>query len=416
MHNCCDDATERDNFVMEQTSGIRSRPRACIATLDPRHRGGVLTVTRVLYDILTRNGWDPYLVYNSIDPDMQFPSRRRKAKQIHLRPRPEIYDGMRGYAVPLLLPQLESVSYVLNYPLWRSVCRGANVYAIVGGGNQQGTSFALGGLPYFCWVSTTHRSERSTRPQPAGWRYLLQRLSDALLYPLERYTYRRAQRVLAHSPMTRRDIIALGVPANRVGFLPVPIDTSIYQPLPLNDCNGDYVVFVGRLSDPRKNVELLLHALVCARSSGTEIPAVLVGRANKGLQSLCRQLGLSDLVQFAGYVTEEQKLHYLQHARFFVLPSRQEGFGIVAFEAMACGLPVIATRCGALENLIEPGATGVLVDNENEQQLCAAMLELWSNPAQCRRMGENARLYVEQHLALPGVERQLLEVIHQLSW
>ena len=393
-----------------------SRPTACIATLDPQHQGGVLTVTRILYQLLARNGWEPYLVYNSIDPDMQFPSRQRKARQIRLRPRPETYDGMRGYAVPLPLPQLESVSYVLNYPLWRSVCRGADVYAVVGGGNQQGTFFALDGLRYFCWVGTTHRSERSTRPRPAGWKYLLQRASDSLLYPLERYTYRRAQLVLAHSPMTQRDIIGLGIPPDRVEFLPVPIDTSVYRPLPtVNHDSGDYVVLVGRLSDPRKNVELLLRALASARSTGTDIPAVLVGQTDQRLQLLCRQLGLSDLVQFTGYVTEEQKLRYLQNACFFVLPSRQEGFGIVAFEAMACGLPVIATRCGALEDLIEPGVTGLLVNNDDEGQLCAAMLELWHNPAQCRRMGERARACVEHHFGLPRVECRLLEVISRPS-
>ena len=394
----------------------KPRPRACIATLDPRHRGGTLTSTRILYDVLTRNGWDPYLVYNSIDPEMHFPSRLRNTRRVTLSVRPEEFDGMKGFAVPLLLPQFEGLSYMLNFFQWRRATSGAGLNVVLGGGVQSGICFALGGVSFFCWVGTTIRSERSTQSRASGgWRFLRQRASDRLLNILERRTFRRAKLVLAQSASTQQDIVQLGVPSDRVELLSSPVDASFYHPLPFDRRRGDYVVLVARLSDPRKNVQLLLKALAGARRAGTDIPAVLVGRADPQLEEQCQQLGLSDLVKFTGYVEEAKKLSYLQNARFFVLPSRQEGFGLAAFEAMACGVPVVATRCGAVQDMIESGVDGLLVDNEDEAGLRAAILKLWDDTARCQSMGELARARIDQHLALPRIEGRLLEVINGLK-
>lgn len=382
-------------------------PVAVIATLDPRHRGGVLTLTRFLYNFLAQHGWEPLLVYNSIEPANQFPSRRNNFKPVSWRPRLETVEGMRGCATPLYFPQVESVSYLLSVPLWASVCRGADLYVAVGGGVQPAIPFALLGYDYFCWVSTTLDSERNAQAPCPGWKARLQWLSDLLLYPLERLAYRGARVVLAHSPRTCSDIVTLGIEPQKVSLLPVPVNTDTHVPFVSTGAPGNYITFVGRLTDPRKNVPLLLRALACARDRGCCIPAMMIGRYDQSLLELTSQLALDELVRFTGYVSEGRKIELLQQARFFVVPSLQEGYCIAAFEAMACGLPVVATRCGSLDDLIQHGETGLLVANGDSEALAVAMMALWLDPKRTIRMGVNARRQAVRDYSYSAVARGL---------
>ena len=108
-----------------------------------------------------------------------------------------------------------------------------------------------------------------------------------------------------------------------------------------------------------------------------------------------KQLQLDRQVAFLGEVRDVAGL--LATARLFVLPSLTEGISLTLLEAMACGLPVVATRVGGNPEVVQGGQTGLLVPSGDPAALAGAILELLSDDACCRRMGLAGRRRVEDN-------------------
>ena len=102
------------------------------------------------------------------------------------------------------------------------------------------------------------------------------------------------------------------------------------------------------------------------------------GEYSKELQMLIRQKGSMHDIQLCGHITHKEVGNFLSQAHCFVLPSRYETFGIVYIEAMACGLPVIATKCGGPEEYIN-STNGLLIDVGNQEQLRKALRWMYNN-------------------------------------
>lgn len=153
-------------------------------------------------------------------------------------------------------------------------------------------------------------------------------------------------------------------------------------------------VFVGRLTR-EKDVPTLLRA---ARQVALRRPAFRLIIAGGGpcegqLKDLVAELRLSDLVEFPGEVRDVPAL--LRRAALFVLPSLTEGLPLTVLEAMASGIPVVATSVGGIPEVVEDGATGVLVPAGDPAALADALLRVHSNPVDARAMGLAGRRRVE---------------------
>lgn len=98
-------------------------------------------------------------------------------------------------------------------------------------------------------------------------------------------------------------------------------------------------------------------------------------------------MGVSDRLHF--WPPTAEPWHYYRAADLFLFPGHAEGFGLVAVEAAACGLPVLMTRVGVAEQLITPGDSGYLISQE-AAEIAARLDELAANPARRKRMGEAA--------------------------
>src|SRR6185369_11670187 len=130
-------------------------------------------------------------------------------------------------------------------------------------------------------------------------------------------------------------------------------------------------------------------------------------------------LGLrSDALRFLGRIPDMSSTY--QQATIFVLTSEHEGTPNVLLEAMATGLPVVATRVGGVPEVVQHGRTGLLVSEDNLDELTNAIVELVRNPHRARDMGGRARAYVEQthsvhqlHVHLAGLYDAALGVIQR---
>lgn len=209
-----------------------------------------------------------------------------------------------------------------------------------------------------------------------------------------------------------------GIARDRITHIVNGVDCERFQPLPEGKARGSeefgvppgaiVVGTVGRL-EAVKGQEQLLRAWPLveqqATAAGRQVRLLLVGDGSRrtALESLARELGISGSVIFAGMRTDIPQL--LRMMDVFVLPSLNEGISNTILEAMATGLPVVATRVGGNPELIDAQSTGYLVDAGDSERLAQAIATLVLDDARRSRMSQAARRRT--------VERFSLEVMVQ---
>jgi glycosyltransferase involved in cell wall biosynthesis len=159
------------------------------------------------------------------------------------------------------------------------------------------------------------------------------------------------------------------------------------------------VVTVARLS-PEKDVANLVRATAIAAEDLPELRVEVAGPGPclEDVKQLAAELGVAGRIAFLGEVRDVPAL--LARARMFVLPSRSEGIPLTALEAMARGLPVVATRVGGLPEVVADGVTGLLVPPDDPAALAQAIVRIGRDPAGGLRMGQAGRRRVEQHFEI----------------
>lgn len=247
------------------------------------------------------------------------------------------------------------------------------------------------GRAYDCWLGTTIDDEWRGRREGLGAAHRAAfELSLPALRRIERTVLVGARRLYATSRGSRTAVEAAS--GREVGVLPIPVDTEEFTPGPAPD--QPVAIFVGRAWDPRKNVDLLLRAWPEVRALLPDATLRLVGEPPR--------VPLPEGVEAVGVVPSVA--NELRRASLFVLPSHQEGFGIVAAEAMAAGLPVLSTRSGGPEELIEESGGGRLTD---PGEFAQATAELLGDVGTLEAMRRRGRAYVEREHA-PAVFRERL--------
>jgi N-acetyl-alpha-D-glucosaminyl L-malate synthase BshA len=140
------------------------------------------------------------------------------------------------------------------------------------------------------------------------------------------------------------------------------------------------VIFVGNLR-PEKGLRYLIKAMKYVTKKNLNIRLLLVGEGSQkeNLKKLANKLDIEDKVTFSGKVSVEKIPVYLKNSDIFVLPSLHEGFPNVLLEAMASGLPVVATNVTGINEIIEDGKNGFLVQSKNSEEIAKKILLLINN-------------------------------------
>jgi glycosyltransferase involved in cell wall biosynthesis len=204
---------------------------------------------------------------------------------------------------------------------------------------------------------------------------------DAVMTRAARWYARGAAAIVADSEHSRRAIVTrLGLAAERIAVIPVGLGPEFRPSTPSPaqreryGLGSAYALYVGNFL-PHKNLPRLLGAWAAlAEPLRAMHRLVLAGGSAAGraaLQAQAAALGLADRVVFAGVVDDADLPALYGGAAAVVLPSLEEGFGLPALEAMACGAPVVASRRGALPEVV--GDAGVLVEPEDEGALATAL-------------------------------------------
>lgn len=240
----------------------------------------------------------------------------------------------------------------------------------------------------------------------------------AMLAVLERINARRAPLVLTTSDYCRRQIGRhYGVPAQRVKLLPEGIELADWQARLAAAATGPAaeptILCVAR-QYPRKHIADLLRAMAHLRRRQPAARLLIVGDGPEHgrLRALAGELGLGAAAQFSGALPDAEMAHVYRRSRIFCLPSVQEGFGIVFLEAMAAGLPIVATTAAAIPEVVPQRQAGILVPPGDVTSLAAALDELLSEPRLAAEYGAFGRDHVQQY-DWARVAEQFEEIINQ---
>ena len=264
-------------------------------------------------------------------------------------------------------------------------------------------------------VVTLHGSEMRQWSRQDG---LKSRLSRATV----RWSLRQADGVIAVGNELAEFAKGQGVLASRIWVIDMGVDCSCFRPHPRDEVrrtlgltpDAPVVVFVGTLTAV-KGAEYFVHA---AAALTERLPAArwyLVGGGplEAELRQLVAQLAMADRITLVGQRPVGEVAQWDAAADVLVMPSLAEGFGLAAAEAMACGTPVVASRVGGLQHLVEDGAHGFLVPPADPEAIANRVYQLLTDTQLRARMGargvEDARKHDVHRQA-----RRVLDVYEQV--
>lgn len=210
------------------------------------------------------------------------------------------------------------------------------------------------------------------------------------------------------------EILDNGFPKDILVEIPNGVDTNRFSKSDLKDKRGiRNITYIGRL-DGYKGIDFLLNGFKHLLSSVNDVKLNIVGNGpdENLLKNMAKDLGIQDKVFFKG--RQEDILRELYATDIFVLPSLSEGMSNVILEAMACGLPVVATSVGGNGDLIRDRYNGILVAPKDSMRLSDALLELLENESVAQRLGEKARKTVEENYSMDHMVDKYVKLYDRL--
>ena len=299
------------------------------------------------------------------------------------------------------------------------------------------------GLPFYCGIRRTadrlHRAHRFDLVHahfvfPDGWaaarlarrwRVPLIVTEHASWSPWLREHPRVGRRALEVAAQARwmiavsralRDNMAafIGV-SDRLVVIPNAVDHTVFTPGARRRPEKPRLLFVGLVRHV-KGLDLLVRALRLLRDRGLVLPLAVIGespfrgyqRDRAAVEELIVSLGLSTQVDFLGGMPPQAVADEIRKSSMLVLPSRRETFGSVLVEALACGVPVVATRCGGTEDIVVSRDLGELVEPEDPRSLADGISTVLA--AAERYDSTRLRTYAVEHFGMTVVGDRLVEV------
>jgi glycosyltransferase involved in cell wall biosynthesis len=229
---------------------------------------------------------------------------------------------------------------------------------------------------------------------------------------------RRLDRICTVSEASAADLASeYGIPAERMRVVGNGIDLGVFQPRPGAARVADRLVTILSADSPLKGFRYLVEALAELRRRRPGVRLTVVGAPGpkSPTQALVDRLGVADAIEFTGKVPAEEIARRYAEASVAVVPSLYEGFGFPAGEAMACEVPVVSTRAGALPEVLgTDGTCGVLVEPGSGPALAEGIDSLLGDAARRAAMGVAGRRRVERLFTWRRAAERTVDVYREL--
>jgi glycosyltransferase involved in cell wall biosynthesis len=233
-----------------------------------------------------------------------------------------------------------------------------------------------------------------------------------LVAPFLRTVWKNAAALVANSNGLRH-LANTFDPRFEIPVIPNGVDLEMHKTAD-HDWSFPRLLSVGRIVH-QKGLDLAMHALGGLKELNWEWRIAGDGPQMSGLQSLAEELGVHNRVIFLGWQSREQLLECYQQANVFLFPSRHEGMPNAMLEAMASGLPVIASCIAGNEELVVDGRTGYLVPSEDIESLQIALKKILSDTALRKHMGSASRWHAAENYSWESTAQQYALLLEKVK-
>jgi len=263
---------------------------------------------------------------------------------------------------------------------------------------------ALWGVPLVATIHATERGRHGGHLPPG---------TPAAINAAEWWlTYQASQVICCSRFMAREVLEGFELPMDKLHLVPNGVDPSLWAPVDADAVAREPLVLSWGRVQYEKGFQVLAGAMAALRYKVPGIRCVIAGRGSY-LPELQMQIdveGVSDLVQLAGFVPDDDLRALLHRAGCVVIPSLYEPFGIVALEAMAAGAPTIAARTGGLAEIVEGTGAGLLFEPGSRDQLATLVEEVLSDPAVAQELRANADRLLEERYSWDAIAASTITV------
>lgn len=252
------------------------------------------------------------------------------------------------------------------------------------------------------WPSVLHGCYRNSRSQTTIMATMLS------IHRLLKTWTNMVDLYIVFTEFYRKKFIKYGLPQEKIVVKP----HFIYpDPCKREDTLGEYALFIGRL-DPQKGVLTLLNAWKRLKKVPLNIRGD--GRLLKKVQNSIFAEHINN-IEIIGRINKDDLMSLIKNARFLVWPSEgyYETFGLVAIEAFACGVPVIASNIGVMPEIVEDGRTGLLFNPGDPEDLAAKVEWAWTHPEAMKEMGKEARREYEEKYTAERNYPMLMDIYYR---
>ena len=237
--------------------------------------------------------------------------------------------------------------------------------------------------------------------------------------------FKMADVIIPNSNFTKKEIERMGVNPNKLKMVYPGVDPKKFNPnldgslvREKYNCNGDPILLtVCRLVE-RKGIRYLIDALPSIRKEFPNVQLLIVGDGPETniLMSQAKRLGVMDSTVFCRTVPDDDLPYFYAIADVFILPAiidskgDTEGLGVVMLEAMASGVPVIASRVGGVPEALNYGKTGILIEQKNPKQIKEAVISLLHNDDLRMSLSKKGREWILKTFSWDSLAKQITEI------
>lgn len=399
--------------------------KIALVTQDLSSDGGVKTVVAFLRDVIRSSGSYDLKIISLAASSTDINSRRLRSPRSWINgvAVSKIKWGPDDYFhVGADFSEFEFQRYKPRRIL-SSLLTDCDVIQVVSGSPALGLSVSGLGKPVVLQVATRAVIERKMQEREGegiegAWRRRMTKITDKL----DDEAIRQADVVMVENPWMMQYCkgVAEGH-GTQIRYAPPGIDTGVFNRfsasrIPLG--GRPYIFSVGRMSDPRKNIGLLLDAYRLLTQRMQDVPRLVLAGATPPPDEFWKRAanyGLGSEVEFVHRPAFSDLIRLYQQATCFALPSDEEGFGMVVIESMGCGVPVVSTRSGGPDGIINDGVDGYLVPLADPIAMADRLHRLCSDSQLNLHMGGLARKKVEDQYCLKTAGDRFLETYAELT-
>ena len=378
-------------------------PRICLVThFFPPHMGGIEKVSYEQSKRLTESGYEIDVLTSKIGGQNEHP-----AKGIRVVTYPSIKLAER-FGVPYPIPTIKA---------YKKFAQVISKCDLVHAHGHVYMSSCLAGKLAKKYKKPFIVTQHNTFIDYQSWLNIMEKMNDFII---GKSVLKHADRILTVSKETMKYVLKLGADKSKTSVIYNGVDTNRFHSVKKGESRKKLglpkerrIIFSVRRLVYKNGVDTLIESAHLVARDNPDVLFVVVGKgpSRKLIEDRIKELGIENNIKLTGFVQDELLPVYYDAADYFVLPSASgEGLPLVLFEAMACGLPVIATTVGGTPEIINHLKNGVLVPPKNPEAIAEALLKLLAEEELGKSIGEEAKRTVEDTFTWEENVRKLKEV------